>query len=267
MRAAQGQIFKAWRVKASQTMCLCLILLAIPVAAEESGYGNLIAKGDLAGKNGDVATALNAYAAAEKLEAANSTNLCALTKCFCDLMHATRSPELQEKVATAALECAEAAVKADPRNATAHICVAICYAKNFPYADNRAKVAYSRSIKTESERAIQLDPGQDVAYYLLGRWNYGVANMNLLYRGLVRIVYGGLPSASNAEAIKDLKHAITLNPRRIIHHEQLAEVYTATGDKELARHELLKCAGLKPLDKDDAEAQADAAKELVALTK
>jgi len=267
MYAARNQFFRVRRVKVARVVCLFLTLLAFQVRANEDGFESLVAKGDLAGKKGDLAAALKAYTAAEKLEAANSTNLCALTKCFCDLMHSTSSPELQQELARAGLQCSEAAVRADPRNATSHICVAICYAKNFPYVDNRTKVFYSRSIKAESERAIELDPGQDVAYYLLGRWNYGVANMNLLYRGLVRIIYGGLPSASNAEAIKDLKRAIALNPRRIIHHEQLAKVYLAIGEKELARHELEKCPGLKPLDEDDAEAQAEAAKELATLAK
>lgn len=267
MCAAGSQFFKVWRVEVTRVACLCLTLLAFQTRANEDRFGSLVAQGNLAGKRGDLAAALKAYAAAEKLEAVNSSNLCALTKCYCDLMHSTSSPEVQRELASAALQCSEAAVRADPRNATSHLCVAICYAKNFPYVDNRTKVSYSRSIKAESEQAIELDPGQDVAYYLLGRWNYGVANMNLLYRGLVRIVYGGLPPASNAEAIKDLKHAITLNPRRIIHHEQLAKVYLAIGEKELARAELEKCPRLKPLDEDDAEAQAEAAKELATLTK
>ena len=74
-------------MKAFRLAGLCLILLAFQVRANESGFENLVTQGDLAGRNGDVAAALKSYSAAEKLEAANSTNLCALTKCFCDLMH------------------------------------------------------------------------------------------------------------------------------------------------------------------------------------
>jgi tetratricopeptide (TPR) repeat protein len=246
---------------------LGFLALILQVQAQDASFGNFLAQGGLAGKKGDLVTAVKVYSAAEQLEYGNSSNLCALTKCFCDLMHLTRSPAMQKTLAQKALACSQAAVKADPQNATAHICVAICYAKNFPYADNATKVFYSRSIRAESEKAIALDPKQDVAWYLLGRWNYGVANMNLLYKGLVKIAYGGLPAASNAEAVKDFKQAIKLDPRRIINHAELAKVYQATGQKELARPELEKCAQLKPLDPDDAEAQADAARELSALTK
>lgn len=243
-----------------------LLQLAFHAHANDAWFGNLVAQGDLAGKKGDFATAVKLYSAAEQLEIGNATNLCALAKCYCDLMHFADSPSLRKILAQEALACSQTAVKADPHSALAHICVAICYAKNFPYADNQTKVYFSRSIKSESEEAIALDPKQDVAYYLLGRWNYGVANMNLFYRGLVRIIYGGLPAASNAEALKDLKQAVALNPNRVIHHAELAKVYLATGQKELARCELEKCARLKPLDVDDAAAQFEAAAAFSAMS-
>lgn len=242
----------------------CLVFLAIHAHAQNPSFRDLTFQGDLAAKNGNIAAAFKCYSAAEPLAHGNATNLCALTKNFCDLMYSTPSPSLQRTLVQQALTCSQAAVKADPGNATAHICAAICYAKNFPYADNQTKVYYSRSIKSESEAAISLDPRQDIAYYLLGRWNYGVANMNFFYRGLVRIIYGGLPAASNAEAVKDLEHAIALNPIRIIHHAELAKVYAAIGEKKLAHQELAKCAALKPLDRDDAEARAEANRELSA---
>ena len=89
--------------------------------------------------------------------------------------------------------------------------------------------------------------------------------MNFLLKGLVKIIYGGLPSASNAEAIKNFKQAIALKPDRIIHHAELGKVYAATGEKKLARAEFEKCAALKPVDRDDDEAQKDAAKRLIEI--
>ena len=89
--------------------------------------------------------------------------------------------------------------------------------------------------------------------------------MNFLYKGLVRIIYGGLPPASNAEAVKDLQRAVALNPARIIHHLELGKVYAALGQKEAARQQLELCARLKPLDPDDEDAQAEAAHELSSI--
>jgi tetratricopeptide (TPR) repeat protein len=131
----------------------------------------------------------------------------------------------------------------------------------------KQKVADSRLIKQEAKNAVALDPKQDVAYYLLGRWNFGVANIGFLPRAYVRIVYGGFPAASNEEAIKDFKEAIALTPGRILYTQGLAKVYEATGQKNLAYAELKKCAEMKPLDVNDAEAQKEAAAELASMSR
>lgn len=233
-----------------------------PGRAGELTFGACLADGAQAARHGDVRGALQSYAAGRTLAGAGVTNLSRLTQAYCDLMRAAPAPETQKVIARQALDCAESAMAAAPGNALAHVCVAIACAKNFPFAGNRAKVVFSRRIQEEATRAIALDPRQDIAYYLLGRWNFGVANLNFIYRGLVRLIYGGLPPASNAEAVKDLRQAVWLNPVRIIHHAELARVYAAIGQTRAARHEWQTCVKLKPLDADDAEAQAEAAHEL-----
>jgi len=174
------------------------------------------------------------------------------------LMYDTESTDLKKTLAERALATARRAVQADPQSATAHLCIAVCYAKNFPYVDNQTKVNWSRSIKTEGETALKLDPKQDLGYYLLGRWNHDVADMNFIYRALVKLVYGGLPNASVAQAITDFKQASALAPNRIIHHYELGKVYAETGESKLAIAELTTCSRLKPIDRDDADAQRNA---------
>ena len=243
---------------------LVCLLLVLRVQAGE-GVTSVLAQGDAAVTNGDVTGALKYLAAADRQAGTNCGALCHLTKCYCDLMHAERSGDRQKKLADLALADALRAERADPRSATAHLCVAVCYVKNFPWAPNATKVAWSKAIKTECETAIALDPRADVGYYLLGRWEFGVANMNFFIRDLARLIYGGLPAASNAEAVRDFKQAIALAPGRIIHHSELARVYEATGETRLAAAELKRCATLKPTDRDDQDAQADAAQRLAAL--
>jgi tetratricopeptide (TPR) repeat protein len=245
-------------------MVCCLWLFAAGARAGEMTFTNLLAQGDLAEQRGDVPAAQKFYCAADDLRPTNCAELCLLTKRYCDLMHDTSSDAVQKTLAERALAAALRAEKADSNNATARLCVAVCYAKNFPYADNETKVEWSRDIKLECETAIKLDPKQDVGYYLLGRWNFGVANMNFLVKGLVELIYGGLPAASNEEAIKDFKKAVELAPGRIIHHFELARVYEATGREKLALAELARCRALKPVDRDDADAQSDAKKLLAA---
>jgi Tfp pilus assembly protein PilF len=185
--------------------------------------------------------------------------LCAETKQYCDQMHVTKSTAEQKILAAKALDCALRAVAADTNNVKAHLCLAVAYVKNFQLVDTRTAINYSRHIKTEAETAIRLDPKNDIAYYLLGRWYYGVANMNFIYKGLVKLIYGGLPHASNELALENFQKAVALAPKRIIHHLELAKTYHVTGEYGRARAELEKCAALPPIDQDDADAKQWAA--------
>jgi tetratricopeptide (TPR) repeat protein len=242
---------------------LFALLLAVSAHAENS-FTNLMSQGELAQARGDAAGAFKFFSSAETL-ATNCTNLCVVTRRYCDLMHDTGSSDLQKTLAQRALACANRAVQADAKSATAHLTLAVCYVKNFPYVDNATKINWSKAMKAECETGIALDPKQDVGYYLLGRWHFSTANMNFVYKGLVKVVYGGLPKASNEDAIKNFKQAIELAPKRIIHHFELAKAYAATGEKKLELAELEKCHALKPVDRDDTDAQRDAEKRLAEI--
>jgi len=238
----------------------CLLWQAAAVQAED--LTNLLARGDLLSREHDAPAALQAYLQAEKLFPGNAEIQIKLAGAYCDLMHLAKSRTEQKTLAAQALACGQRAAADDPQSAKAHLCVSVCCAKNFPYSDNQTKVNYSRQIKAEAEKAVALDPTFDLSYHMLGRWNYEVANMNLLLAGLVKIVYGGLPKASNETAIQNFKKAIELAPGRVIHHLQLAHVYDITGRKKLMLDELKACATFAPFDLDDADAQQIAAKVL-----
>jgi len=81
----------------------------------------------------------------------------------------------------------------------------------------------------------------------------------------VKVIYGGLPRASNEDAIRNFQQAIALTPDRIIHHAGLAKVYAAIGNEKLELGELESCVRLKPVDRDDADAQHEAAKRLAEI--
>ncbi len=244
---------------------LCALLFNISIRAEDFSFTNSLAQAALAETRGDISAALKIFAEAEARESGKVTNLCALSRRYCDLMYLTNSASAKKDLLRRALHCAQLAVSAGPENATAHASLAVCYAQSCAFADIKGELAYSRLFKLEAEKTIALDPGQDIAYYLLGRWNYGVANVGLLSRAFVKIVYGGLPRASNEEAIRNFQKAIELAPERIIHHAGLALVYAATSQREMEIAELEKCRALKPSDRADADAQREAAKRLAAL--
>lgn len=249
--------------KVANIISACAFLLVLTGRAED--FTNSLAEAALAEKQGDLQAVLIQYGNAEKLASNNAANLCQLSRSYCELTYLTNSPAVQKSLLQAALTCAIRAFKADPRNAAAHASVAVCYAKSCPLYDIKTQLVYARLFKTEAERAIALDHRQDIAYYLLGRWNYSMANVGLLSRTYAKIVYGGLPPASNEAAIKNFQAASRLAPDRIINYQGLALAYEATGRKNLEVAALKKCCAMKPVDREDAIAQTEAKKKLLTI--
>jgi tetratricopeptide (TPR) repeat protein len=239
---------------------LCLLLAAAVLHAQDLTLTNLLAQGELRDQQRDTRAALEFFLKAEPLAPANAEVLFQLAKQYCDMMHLAKTTKEKKEYAAKSLTYAQRAAAADPQSPKAHLCAAVCYAKNFPFLDNQTKVNYSRQIKIEAEKAIALDPKFDLPYHMLGRWNCEVANMNLLLKGIVRLAYGGLPDASNDQAVQNFMKAIELSPGRVIHHLQLAHVYHLTGKEKLAAAELKICQALTPLDFDDTDAQQIAIK-------
>jgi tetratricopeptide (TPR) repeat protein len=261
-------LFEQWRAKrfwlgklAGALFC-CGMFFGVSCLAKDSSVSNLVAQAEHEQNSGDTPAALKTYLEADHLSPNNSVVLCGLARQYCDLMPATKGETAKKHLIAQALDCSLRAIKADPKSPEALVSAAICYAKSFPFLDNQTKVNYSRLIKSDSEKAIALDPKFDLAYHMLGRWEFEVSNMNFIVRGLVRIAYGGLPKASKELSIQDFKKAIELNPGRIINHLQLARLYHVTGQENLVGPELQKCVTLKALNLDDQRAQRMAKKIL-----
>jgi tetratricopeptide (TPR) repeat protein len=239
--------------------------LLICHTASAAEFSNVLARAAESEKKSDLEAAVKLLSTAESLASSNSPELCVLSRSFCDLMYLTSSAPEKKELLLRAQRCAERAIQLNADNATAHASLAVCLAQGCSFANIKEQLALSRQFKDEAEKALALDPRQDIAYYLLGRWNYAIANLGPLSRVYVKVIYGGLPEASNAEAIKNFQKAIELAPQRIIHHAGLATAYAAAGEKSAERMELEKCRALPPVDREDFDARREAEKRLAAL--
>lgn len=253
------------RVSTAGLGTVFLALVCHCALAGASAFDDCLVQARGAAERGDFGQALENYASARKMATGNSTNLCLLSRCYCDLTWLANSKSLQKELIAKAMACAAQAVAADPQNATAHSSLAVCYAKDCTLVDIKTELEDSRRFKQEAEKAIALDPKQDIAYYLLGRWNYGIAGAGWLSRTYVKIVYGGLPDASFQTAIADFQKACELAPARILNHTALAMAYAAVGDKKSELAELRKACALKPLGPEDRDALERARRELTHL--
>ena len=145
-------------------------------------------------------------------------------------MNDTESEERKRELGEKALAYAKRAVAADPGNAKAQLSVAICYGRLVSLVGARTKVEYSRLIKEHAEIALKIDPTDSYAWHVLGVWNYEIAQMGGMTRAVVKVVYGGMPAASNEEAIRLFRKAVELAPERVSHHAELGRAFLAQGN-------------------------------------
>ncbi len=241
---------KAWLCR-----FLFLLLASLPAHGAETASA-LEAKGDALDKQLRTREALTVYLDAEKAGTPESELLHKIAKQYAELMADTESKAEKRKLGEQAVDYAKRSVAADARNPKAHLSLAICYGRVASLLDNRTKIEYSRLVKDHVERALKLDPTDDYAWHVLGAWNYELANLNAVLRGLAGIIYGKLPSASNDKAVECFAKSIQLEPSRVAHHIELGRTYAAMGKDDLARKSLERGLGLPSREKDDEGTKA-----------
>lgn len=238
---------------------LLALLAAGQLFAEDPRVTALVQQGDAADARHDALAALTVLRQAETLEPKNFGVLLRISKQYCDLVDPAAKDRDQSKTyADQALDYGQRAVALDAKSAKAHLNLAICLSKQTDFAANKAKVEYARQIHDEALRAVALDPADDYGWHVLGRWNSSVANLNGVLKTLASFMYGGLPAASNEEAAKCLRKATELAPQRLMHHAELAKVYTDLNQKDRAAQEWQNVLGIRPQGKVDEQYQKDA---------
>jgi tetratricopeptide (TPR) repeat protein len=243
-----------------------LLLFAFTASAHaDSAIATLMAQGDAYDAKLDNVRALEAYLQAEKLGATGADTLYRIARQYALRMNDTDSESAQRDLAETALVYAKRAIAADPKSAKAQLSAAVCYGRLVPYVSSKQKVEYSRLIKEHAELGLKLDPTDSYAWHILGVWNYELAKMGPIMRGLVKVVYGGIPPASNEEAARLLSKAVALAPERVSHHVELGRAYLALGLEEQARTELQRGLALPDREKDDPVSKQRAREALAEL--
>ena len=250
----------------------CLILLAFLTALAVLGYGQTAADhikaGDESYAQFDDQKALEHYAEALKLEPANYEALwkaCRASVDIADLMPAgEKDAKQRQKLYTEGTEYAKKAVAANPNDTWGHFQVAAALGKKLLMLGKKEQIDGSKQIRAEIDKAIELDPNNDLAYHALGRWHRRMAEIGGASRFFGGIIYGSIPKGSFEESEKNLKKAVDMKPEFVNHHLELGKTYVALKKYDLAAAEFQKAIDLpKTTSKDDvlkADAQAELAK-------
>jgi len=241
------------------------VALLFACTLAHADVAELLKQGDAFDAKLDNAHALESYLQAEKLGATDADTLTHIARQYALLMNDAKSQGEEQRLGERALDYSKRAVATNPEHAKSVLSVAICYGRLIRFQDTRTKVEYSRFVKEYADRALKLDPTDSYAWHVLGAWNYELAQMGPFSRAFVKVVYGGIPPASNEEAERLFRKAASLAPDRVSHHAELGRTLAALGRKNEARLELNKALALPSREKDDPESKKRAAATLAQL--
>jgi len=244
---------------------LTLLQLGFMTSTHAQSVSDLMAQGDVYDKQTNPAEALKFYLPAEKIAPENVALLIRMSRQYSFLMTEATAKDEKMKQGKIALTYAERAVALAPKDSDAQLSLAICLGKLTSLQSNKEKIASSRLIKSSVEKAVALNPKNDYAWHVLGRWHMELANLNVFMRAIAELIYGSLPKATNAEAVKCFEKAIVINPNRLLHQVELGRNYSRAGNKEQAKKYLEKGLAMPEKEPDDADAKARARVALKSL--
>ncbi len=239
-----------------RTLAVTSLLLLGNLTGNAETSAELIAKGDAADKSFNPTVALKSYLPAEKIDPNDVTLLLSIARQYRHMISDTRNEADKVKYGNISLIYAKRAAALAPNNSDAQLSPAITYGKMLPYEGKGAQVAASPLIKAAADRAIKLNPRNDTAWHVLGRWHQSLANISGARRSIGEVLYGKLPVGTNADAVACFSKAISLNPGRLRHHIELGRTYAQMGNDADARKSLEKGLKMANKEKDDFEMKA-----------
>jgi tetratricopeptide (TPR) repeat protein len=248
-----------------------LILVSLPLRGQTAA--DHTKQGDECFANFDEAQALQEYLKAAMAEPANYEALWKTSRSYYDLGDLMRpidfnAADEQRKMFSDSMSYARRAIEADPNGAWGHLFLSAAWGRyvltHALTLSKREKLNASKQIRVEIDKAIELDPKNDLAYHALGRWHREMAEIGGAQRFFGGLLYGGVPKGTYEESEKNFKKAIALNPNYTIHYLELGRTYLDMKKPDLAKQafeEVLQApitTSRCGMNKKEAQAELDA---------
>ncbi len=229
-----------------------------------------IAEGDSAHVALDPTSALAHYQAAL---AADSTNYEALWKASreaVDLGEFEPDKDKRKQYYAEGEQLARRAVAADSTNAEGHFALARAMGRVALTLGAKDRVKYGKDVRAQALEALKYDSLHAGALHVLGRWNAEIMRLSGFSRFFAKSFLGGgiFDQASWDSAVTYMEKSVALDPDRLVHHLDLAEIYrdrNHSGDRDRARAQFEAVINGKITEYNDKFYQQQAAVELAKL--
>lgn len=227
-------------------------ILAARGAAAQGTAADHIGIGDREHAAHNVAAAYSHY---EMAVAADSTSYEAQWKAARDAVEAGElAPAAeQRRLYQAAERHARRAVQLNPRHAEGHVSLARALGRTALSVGKRERVKYAAEIRDEAMAALKANPRHAGALHIMGVWNAEIMRLSGVTRFMAKNFLGGkvFDTASWEDAVRYMEQAVAVDPNRIVHRIDLAEIYADAGDKAKARttyQSVVRAPAVEPAD-------------------
>ncbi len=249
------------------------LLTALVFLAAVSGFGQTAAEhiqmGNEAYDAFDDAKALEHYKEALELEPDNFEALWKASRALVDVADAIEGKgkavdNEKMKLYSEATTLARKAVAINPNDSMAYFSVSAAIGKEVLLQGKKKQINAAKEVREIIDKAIELDPENDLAWHALGRWHRRMDEIGGAKRLFGSILYGSIPKGTFAESEKALEKAIEINPNYGNHYLELGRTRLALKKKDLAAEAFQKCIDLPvttskcEMYKKEAQAELDA---------
>jgi tetratricopeptide (TPR) repeat protein len=253
-----------------QWLLLLIVLFTTPpfVHAQEAEYFiNFMREGDAAYAKFDNEEASGFYQKAITSNPKDYEATWKLARAHIDLGKKLSAHQKRTSYFERARDYARKAIGLDPNGEKGHLYLSIALGRIALDTNAKQRVRLSKKIRSEVGIALNIDPQDDIAWHVLGRWHRRVSSLSWIEKKFAKIFFGGVPGeASMEKAIECFKKAIQLNNAHINHHLELAMTYDHLRQKDLASAEYSKVIELPVKKWDDHDHKAEAEERLRRLS-
>lgn len=237
---------------------LCLLLaFTLPLTEGVANSGNekaLLAKAQELLKKYKDTEALQVYEQVLESAPQNYEALCKASYLHCRIgdryADETTKAEHFEKAKTYAMM----AYGLKPHDAESNYAMAMSISNLAMVSGGRKRLEGINQAKLFVDEALKDDKEHAGAWYLLGRWHFKMANLNIAEVAVSKVLFGGVSKdASNYKAIEAIKTAIRFSPDNIRYYYDLATIYKELNDLDACVNVLEQALILEVATSEDLE--------------
>lgn len=246
-----------------QPVALCALgalFIAAPAAAVAQSAAHHVAEGDTAYASRKAPEALHHYLAAIAADSTSADALWRASRTEAELAEFDPDSAHAGSLLASAEQHGRAAVARAPKSADAHFALAQALGRIALRTPTMERLPYATEIHKEALACLDLAPKDPRCLHVLGVWDAEYMRLGHFTQQMANSMTGGklFATATWEEAEKNLKAAIAEEPKRAIHHLDLARIFRDEGKAAEAKAEFQAVIDAPVQDYNDGKYKAEA---------